>query len=194
MLRNILILIAALALGAGLTFLLDYTSAIPPMAAQESWPKPQSALMVEKALPEFSFTPLGDETPQSISSLRGKIIVLNFWASWCAPCLKEFPYFLQMAADMPDDFVFLALSSDHDAAAMERFLDKMRREMPAEMGMENVLIALDENASVTRGVFQTFRLPETILIDRNGIMREKLIGADWKYEDLKTLIEKIDTM
>lgn len=181
-------------IGAGLTYLLDYTSAVPPMAATQSASQSANTAEQKDKVPGFDFTPLGSEKALGVSDLRGKIIVLNFWASWCAPCVKEFPLFLQLTADYPDDVVFIGLSSDHDLAAMNRFLDKLRNEHPQHMKLDNVLIAHDQNSAVTRSVFQTFRLPETILIDRNGIMREKLIGADWDYKNLKALIEKIDTM
>lgn len=192
--RNILTLAVTIALGAGLTYMLDYTSAVPPMAAQDEALNVPATNTTANSVPEFSFLPLEASKTVSITDLRGKIVVLNFWASWCAPCVKEFPLFLQLAAEYPEDVVFVALSSDHDNTAMERFWNKLRQDHPAETALDNVMIALDENSAVTRNTFQTFRLPETIIIDRDGMMREKLVGADWNYADLKALIEKFDTM
>lgn len=192
MARNLIILAVTIILGAGLTYMLDYSGAGVPKSASVQTP----AAITNKAapLPDFSFTPLGQKQPINTASLQGKIIIMNFWASWCAPCVKEFPYFLQLAAEFPDDVVFMGLSSDHDNDAMNRFLDKLRSDYPAEMALDNVLIAMDEGGSITRGTFQTFRLPETILIDRDGLMQEKLIGANWEYNDLKALVQKFDAL
>lgn len=191
MLRNALILIITIALGAGLTYWLDNGSALTH--ASLSPEKAPQIAVAGKVAPDFSFVTLAG-AEMKISDLRGKIIVLNFWASWCAPCLKEFPLFLDLAAENPDDIIFLALSSDHDEKAMQRFIEKMRKEKPTAMSGGNVLLSLDTGGAVTRGIFQTFRLPETIIIDRDGFMREKLVGADWSYEDLNGIIKNIDNM
>lgn len=221
MLRNGLVLCGTIALGAVLTYWLDYSQNVPPMAASvqksqilpDNVPDPASyrSAKADSAgsagiVPDFSFMPLvnagriaGDNQQTSpkildIKDFRGKIVVLNFWASWCVPCVREFPHFLKLAAEYPDKIVFLGLSSDHDRAAMERFLNRLWRDHPAEMALDNVILALDDKASVTRGLFQTFRLPETILIDADGVMRKKIVGADWDYADLNDLIAKIDSL
>ncbi|MFN3700910.1 MAG: redoxin family protein [Alphaproteobacteria bacterium] len=196
MIRNAIILAVAVICGFGLAYLIEAMpqggNQVPPAASgsgqsQSAAPASQNSAIV----PDFSFVRFGNDSnaaPLQISDFRGKTVVLNFWASWCPPCLVEFPHFLKLAEQYPDEVVFIGLSSDHDLAALERFLAKMRTEHPTAMAQDNVLIALDDNGGITRGIFQTFRLPETILIDQNGVMREKLIGADWDYEDLERKI------
>tara|TARA_B100002003_G_C13947433_1_gene459513 strand:- start:162 stop:674 length:513 start_codon:yes stop_codon:yes gene_type:complete len=140
-------------------------------------------------VPSFSFIPVGRNQEITIQSLQGKIVVLNFWASWCPPCVKEFPYFLELAKAYPDQIVFVGLSSDFKPEDMNRFLNKMKKEYPDEMTADNVLIALDENGAITRGIFQTFRLPETVIIDQNGRMQDKIIGAVPSYKILQEHIK-----
>ena len=183
---NIIILLVTMFCGAGLTYWMDYTQNKPSTASVID----ETSSIKGEQVPDFSFETL-DGTRSAIADLRGKIIVLNFWASWCAPCVKEFPLFMDMAIAHKDEVVFLALSSDHDRVAMTRFLDKMRRDHPEAMAAENVMIAVDENGQVTQDIFQTFRLPETIIIDRDGVMREKLIGANWGAADMERLLNKI---
>lgn len=190
MLRNGIILAVTVFLGAFCTYLLDYTASVPLQAGQAETPDLQEAPQ-GSVVPAFTFTAL-DGKSYGIRDFNGKIVVLNFWASWCAPCVKEFPHFLDLAQEKPEDIIFVALSSDHDMAAMNRFVDSMRLQKAEAMARENVLIALDEKGVVTRGIFQTFRLPETILIDRNGVMRDKLVGANWTYEDLVAMIRRVD--
>jgi len=184
--RNIIILLLTMLCGAGLTYWLDYTQSRSLSASIASDSQDANG----ETVPDFIFKTL-DGTQAAIKNLRGKTVVLNFWASWCAPCVKEFPLFMDMALAHQDDVIFLALSSDHDMEAMNRFLDKMRRTHPEAMAADNVMIAVDDDEAITRGLFQTFRLPETIIIDSEGVMREKLIGASWSASDLERLISKI---
>ncbi|MAE52119.1 MAG: hypothetical protein CMH27_09945 [Micavibrio sp.] len=194
MVRNIIILLVTVIIGAGLTYVMDYTASIPP-AQKVKTPEPMQEVTdahdvrTGEVVPQFSFQDIrGDE--YAVDDFQGKIIILNFWASWCTPCVKEFPIFLDMAEDYKEDVVFLALSSDFDEAAMQRFLTKMRNKKASAMAAKNVIIALDDNGAITRDIFQTFRLPETIIIDREGVMRDKLIGADWSADDLSSLLEQ----
>ncbi len=139
--------------------------------------------------PAFSFTDIFDKT-HSVKDFKGKIVILNFWASWCPPCVKEFPLLLETAAAHKDDVVLIALSSDHDAAAMDKFITKLGKKFDLK-SIPNVFIALDENTQVTQGLFQTFRLPETIIIDREQNLREKLVGANWTRAELKEIINSM---
>lgn len=188
MLRNLIVLVLAIGVGASLTYWMDYSGgAVPKMQTLQFQEK--SPQMVKLArVPEFEFQAL-DGKEIHIHDFKGKIVVLNFWASWCAPCVKEFPYFLKLAAEFPDDVVFIGLSSDFDMSAMNRFLSKLSYQHPRAMDGQNIHLGLDENGVITRDLFQTLRLPETFIIDKKGIMREKLIGANWAYDDLKAMVE-----
>jgi len=186
-LLNIVLFVTIVALTAGVTYLIDYNNRKPPVTEIS---KDTGDTALTQQVPAFSFTDRNGET-HSIEDFRGKIVLLNFWASWCPPCIREFPYFIKAADEYKDDLVIIALSSDIEEAAMNRFLTKLEKEQQGAFPAPNMLVALDENTAITGDIFQTFKLPETILIDRQGQMREKLIGADWKYEDLTQKIEAL---
>lgn len=181
MTRNLLILAALIALTLGYTVLSDRSlpQQTPPRKDKDIAPQAQPA--PGQAAPDFAFETLAGQK-RRLSDYQGKVIVLNFWASWCAPCVAEFPQLLDLAAAFPDRMVLLAVSADHDPAAMKRFvagLEKSRRDQ------KNVVIAWDSDKSVTRDIFQTTRLPETILIDSGFVMREKIAGVmEWNGEDM----------
>lgn len=141
----------------------------------------------ENVVAGFSFTDMKGDV-HHIDDFKGKVVVLNFWASWCPPCVKEFPYLLEAALANSDDVVLLAISSDFDVQAMQRFVDKLGtvHDIPS-----NVYIALDENTIITRDIFGTFKLPETLIIDRNQKVVHKLVGADWEMEDLQNRIQSL---
>lgn len=185
MLKNILIVALVAALTAGLTLYFDHGApAMPGM------PERASAAAEGTEAPDFTVTDLKGK-PRALSDFRGKIVILNFWASWCPPCLKEFPDLLAVAAAARDDVVLLALSSDFEEEPMSRFLRKLERQNPESYKLSNIVIARDEDAAITQGLFQTQLLPETILIDRKGVMRRKIPGANWTREEMEAFLKDL---
>ncbi len=139
-----------------------------------------------QAAPDFTFTRL-DGTIQQLSSLRGKTVLLNFWASWCAPCRVEFPQFIALAKAR-DDVVILAVSVDHDTKAMQKFLT----ELGPALNRSNIIIAHDPAKKIAQDLFQTIRYPETILIGPEGGLRRKYIGLEVKW-DSEAFIQTLPT-
>jgi thiol-disulfide isomerase/thioredoxin len=123
--------------------------------------------------PSFTVTTLDGRTV-TLEQYRGRAVVLNFWASWCVPCVAEFPQLVALARALPDDVVILALSNDDERAAIDTFLQRHGQHVQA---VANFIIAHDRDKAVTQDLFQTVRLPESILIDAQGRMREKVVGA-----------------
>src|ERR1700744_3029922 len=106
----------------------------------------------------------------SLSQYRGKVVVLNFWASWCPPCLEEFPSLIDLQRRMPN-VVGLAVSFDTDANAYRQYV--------ADNHITGITTILDLSQQ-SNHAFDTTRPPETYIIDAHGISRRKFIGAqDW---------------
>jgi thiol-disulfide isomerase/thioredoxin len=168
---NAALFLAVAALGYGLTIYFD-TASMPARAKTEI-----------KPLPGFSFTDLSGKT-HKISDFKNKIVIVNFWATWCAPCVVEFPALLKIAADNKENVVLIALSSDANENDIKKFLQQQKK--PAE----NVLIAHDRE-DVTLKIFGVTQLPETILTDRDLNIREKLIGAEWEPAMLQKIIDSL---
>lgn len=158
---------------------------------------PQGSSTAEKGFaegrraPDFTFTDIKGKS-RRLSDFDGKIVMLNFWASWCPPCVKEFPDLLAVAASMPDDVVLLALSSDFEEAPMNRFLRQLERQSPENYRLPNIIIGMDESAAITQKLYGTRLLPETVLIDKDGIMRRKIAGANWSRTDMQDWVKALD--
>jgi len=187
--RNLLAVLSVLIGVAIATYYADFGQK-PPISAPAPSISLQNAPFEAAAAPDFTLKDMNGHE-RTLAEFRGKFVILNFWASWCAPCIKEFPHFLKIAREYPEKLVFLGVSSDFNDAAMGRFLDKMKAAHPAAMAQDNVVILPDPQQKITLDLFQTMRLPETILIDANGAMRDKIIGADWDYEDLLNKLESL---
>lgn len=132
-----------------------------------------------KLTPDFQVTDLQGKIIR-ISDLRGKPVILSFWATWCTPCKVEFPLMLNYIKSRRGDVVLLALASDESNEIVQRFLDKLEPDSRKTIVEPNVYIALDRDRSITRGVFLTDRYPETIFIRADGKMARKVVGlTDW---------------
>lgn len=180
--RNLLLLLVSALLIAGLTLSLDTTGSVPVAPAAPSGSR--EIVPAAGLAPDFTFTAMGLKRPVSLSDFRGRVVLLNFWASWCAPCVIEFPKLRDLARDYPGQIAVLAISSDRGQAEIDRFLKKSGI-APAE----NLLISLDAERHISQDLFQTIRLPETFIIDPEGRMVRKVIGdTDWTGEEMRAYL------
>jgi cytochrome c biogenesis protein CcmG, thiol:disulfide interchange protein DsbE len=113
---------------------------------------------------------------------QDKIVVLNFWASWCPPCLEEFPSLIDLQRRMPN-IVVLAVSFDTDANAYRQYV--------VDNHIAGIVTILDLSQR-SNTAFDTTRPPETYIIDRNGIIRRKFIGAqDWTTPEIINYLQNL---
>jgi thiol-disulfide isomerase/thioredoxin len=113
------------------------------------------------AAPEFTL-PSRAGTPVSLASLRGQVVMINFWASWCGPCRQEFPLLDQIHRKyQPLGFAMLGVNVEPDLADAERFLQQTPVGFP---------ILFDPGNAVTRQ-YGVSGMPTTILVDRKGRVR-----------------------
>jgi peroxiredoxin len=121
--------------------------------------------------PDFTVTTL-DGRSVSLADFKGKRVVVDFWATWCPPCVKEIPHFVQLAGETSrDELVLLGISSE-DTAKLEKFV--------ADKGV-NYPIA---SAEIDAPPYNEIRgIPTTFFIDRNGIIQDVFVG----YRDMATL-------
>jgi len=110
-------------------------------------------------------------------------VVLNFWATWCPPCIEEMPSLVQMQQRMKAKGVtVLAVSVDADEKQYRRFLRE-----------HNVnLLSVRDADQKSNELYGTFKFPETYVIDRNGVVRRKFIGAvDWTEPEVIDFLGKL---
>ena len=116
-----------------------------------------------------------------LNKLHGRVVVLNFWASWCAPCIEELPSLEQLQRDLPQVQV-VAVSTDEDAAAYERFLQQHSVS----------LLTVRDGDQRSNAMYGSFRFPETYVIDKNGMIRRKFIGPqEWTSPEIVSYLKKL---
>lgn len=132
--------------------------------------------------PAPNFTVVDGGRTVSLSSYRGKVVVLNFWASWCAPCVAEIPSLDQLQQRMPA-IVVLGVSTDEDAAAYRQFL--------ADHSIDYLTIR--DGSQRSNRLFGTYRFPETYVIDKQGRIRRKFIGPqNWTTPEILQFLSDLE--
>jgi len=129
------------------------------------------------------FTVQDSDHSVTLSQYRGKVVVLNFWATWCPPCIEETPSLVRMQASMKDKgVVVLAVSIDADNDAYHKFLK--------DFGVN--MVTVRDEARKASSLYGTFGWPETYVIDRNGVIRRKFIGAvDWTSPEITEYLSRL---
>jgi peroxiredoxin len=137
--------------------------------ALESEPPVAESPRPSEDVPDFTFTHQGRE--QRLSELRGRVVVVNFWATWCPPCVAEMPSLERLHKQLsPRGLVVLGISVDSDATAYEKFLRDLNITFINHRDPDRHISSL----------YGTFMYPETYIIDAQGRLVRKVIGAlEW---------------
>jgi len=138
--------------------------------------------IINAKAPDFALKDINGKTV-SLSALKGKVVLLNFFATWCPPCKAEIPALnkLQRALN-PRGLEVIAVSTDRSVNDIKSFLEKNRVDFP-------ILFDADRNVAKK---YRVFSMPTTFLINRNGIIVEKFYGEyDWTESETKGKIEKL---
>lgn len=129
-----------------------------------------------KAAPDFT---VSDGTSSiHLANYRGQVVLLNFWASWCGPCIEELPSLLRLHHENPK-LVVLAVSIDEDPYAYASFIRNRHVD----------LITVRDPSQSAASLYHTEMWPETYVIDRKGVIRRKFVGAtDWTDPEIRTYL------
>lgn len=118
-----------------------------------------------------------------LRDFRGKYVLLNFWATWCPPCVQELPSLNELAREFEErGLVVLGVSVDEDREAYENFLERFDVSFPTVRDPERV----------AANRYGTMKYPESYLIDRDGVVVQKYVGAEnWMRPEIVNYLRSL---
>ena len=150
------------------------------MALRDGDMKKLAATEPPAALPDVTLIDMQD-APHSLADYRGKWVVLNFWATWCAPCRREMPSLGRLQAAMPDIAVVPVATGRNDPAAIDRFF--------AEAGVTGLTVLRDPKSELARTI-GVMALPVTLILNPEGQEVARLIGdAEWDSPEAQAVLK-----
>ena len=145
-------------------------------------PRPRGPVKMGERAPGFTLAQLPSGN-LSLSEFKGQVVVLNFWATWCPPCVEETPSLEQFAAEMKSQGVtVLGVSVDENEQQLKQFIQRYHLSYP---------VARDPSAALANS-YGTYKLPETYIIGRDGRVADKIIGAtNWTDPRMITFVKSL---
>ncbi|MGE5086642.1 MAG: TlpA family protein disulfide reductase, partial [Bacillota bacterium] len=139
--------------------------------------------MEKNGVPNFAARSLSGEEFQ-LAQFNGKVVILNFWASWCGPCVEEVPSLIKLVKEFKGDVQLIAISGDSNLEDIQVFLKSF-----PELKSENIKIVFDQDRSKMK-MFDISRLPESLVLGTDHKLVKKLVGSiDWYTKDSVAYIQ-----
>lgn len=135
-------------------------------------------------VPDTAFTDREGEEMR-LADWQGKVLLINFWATWCAPCREEMPSLQTLQQEMGgEDFAVLTIAAGRNPLpAIDKFFE--------ETGIDSLPVLRDERQGLARGM-GVMGLPVTVLVDRDGMEVARVIGEmDWASDPARELIAQL---
>lgn len=141
--------------------------------------------------PEITLTAL-DGSSFTLKDFSGKVVLLNFWASWCPPCVKEFPLMLQLIEQFKGKVHLIAISNDEDKNSIQRFLANYEKKAQKKLNNPYLTIAWDQDKHISQDIFHTSKFPETIILSKDLKMVKKVVGdTDWTGPEMIQFLKSL---
>lgn len=141
---------------------------------------------VGKPLADFTLPDLQGRAVQ-LATLRGKVVFVNVWATWCPPCIEEMPTIQRLHERLyPKGLEILAVSLDALGAQVV---------VPFMRSHRLSFAALLDTKSVVQRLYQTAGVPESFIVDKHGLLVEKIVGPrDWAHPQMVASFERLLAM
>lgn len=177
------VILGAAAIAAFYFSFQDHFSEAPPSSyfVMDSLEKKEGLYNLKLSLKDLS----GDYWDNA--KFSNKIVIVSFWATWCQPCVTEFPSLVDLAKRFPDDILLIAISNDTKRDDVINFISAFQGNLP------NIKVVMDEKREVT-SQFQVGKLPESFVFNKTGKLVKKIVGIQtWNTPDAISFFDYLKT-
>ena len=141
--------------------------------------------MEREGLPDFSLEDLSGKNFK-LSDFSGQVVIVSFWASWCSPCLEEFPSMVELVQKLNGRLKLIAISQDSERDEIVAFLKAF-----PEAKSEDVIILWDKEHKVAEA-YSAEKLPESFVADKNHRLVRKIVGSiNWSTQEAVEFMSKL---
>ena len=156
-----------------------------------SRPDEEIATFVPQEAPDVTFTKT-DGTEIALNDFSGKIVLLNFWASWCGPCFEEFPSMLDLVESSDGKLALIAVSNDINQKEIEKFIRLFSQKEQQQFQNRNIHLVWDKGSEISQKNFGVLRFPETFILNRQQKMVKKIVGpTDWADPTMREYLRSL---
>jgi peroxiredoxin len=141
-----------------------------------------TAELVGAPAPDFSLAPIGGGEPIGPKSFSGKVVIVDFWATWCTPCRESFPAYQRMIDKFGGELVVVGVSVDDDPKGIDAFRSATGVKFP---------LVWDEGQAAA-GVYKPGTMPTSFVLDRNGIVQ--FIHQGFRTGDASAIEEHVQAL
>lgn len=135
--------------------------------------------LIGNPAPQFTLT--DGSRSVDLAKLRGHVVIVNFWATWCLPCVDELPSLLALQHQLPNVDV-VAISQDEDPIVYKNFLEQYKVD----------LLSLRDPSGRIPALYGTAKIPESYIIDKNGVVRRKFVSSQkWTSPEIVSYLNKL---
>ena len=135
--------------------------------------------------PDFTLKTLDGKKTHTMKDFKGKVVLLNLWASWCKGCKKEMPEFVSLQKHNTKGFELVAVSLDDSKEKAEHFLSTLKQKIP--------FTVLHDSKKHLAKAYSCSAMPSSFLIDKNGVIKQIIIGS-LDSNDIKVLQNEINKL
>ncbi|HEY8271517.1 MAG TPA: TlpA disulfide reductase family protein [Pseudobdellovibrionaceae bacterium] len=122
-----------------------------------------------------------------LAQFKGKVVVINFWASWCGPCIEEVPSLIKLMQAFPRDLELIAISGDSNHDDINSFM----KSFPEMNTLSNIHVVWDADKKLSQK-YHIYRLPESFLLNKDLKLVKKLSGTiDWHTEEAIAYVKQL---
>jgi peroxiredoxin len=139
------------------------------------------AAQQKKLAPDFTVTTI-DGSKVTLSELKGKVVILDFWATWCPPCRQEIPGYVELKKKYGKKIEIIGISVDRSVDPVKEFYKKNKINYPVAMATRDILESYNS-------IYRLQYIPTTFIIDRDGYIRDIKVGFVSKSEFEKSILK-----